>query len=73
MTEAYASGELSEIGQLIADYGLFKQLRFHSTTSRYGHLTRGPNYVTDETKQLMKESCSRNTGPHLCGRVDQRG
>ena len=55
ITEAYASGELSEIGQLIADYGLYKQLRFHSTTSKYGHLTRGPLYVTEETKQLMRK------------------
>jgi len=56
MLELWASGELVAITKAIAEKGLFAQLRGHSTTSQYGHLTRGPRYVTDEVKRLMREA-----------------
>lgn len=56
MLELWASGELVAITKAIAEKGLFAQLRGHSTTSQYGHLTWGPHYVTDEVKRLMREA-----------------
>ncbi|MGC8972175.1 MAG: ketol-acid reductoisomerase [bacterium] len=54
--ELYASGELGEIGNAIAQFGLWKQLVLHSHTSQYGHMTRGKKYITEETKRIMKEA-----------------
>ena len=56
MLELWASGELIAIAKAIVEKGLFAQLRGHSTTSQYGHLTWGPRYVTDEVKKLMREA-----------------
>lgn len=54
--ELYASGELGEIGHAIAQLGLWEQLKLHSRTSQYGHMTWGKRYITEETKRLMKEA-----------------
>lgn len=54
--ELYASGELGEIGHAIAQLGLWEQLKLHSRTSQYGHMTWGKRYITEETKKLMKEA-----------------
>lgn len=54
--ELYASGELGEIGHAIAQLGLWEQLKLHSRTSQYGHMTWGRRYITEETKRLMKEA-----------------
>ncbi|MGC8621843.1 MAG: ketol-acid reductoisomerase [Caldisphaera sp.] len=53
--ELYASGELAEIADSMKDIGLFKQLRTHSHTSQYGQLTTGPEFVTNETKELIRQ------------------
>jgi ketol-acid reductoisomerase len=50
VTELYASGEASEILGHMAQNGFFRQMRFHSTTSQYGTLSRGPGLITDEAK-----------------------
>jgi ketol-acid reductoisomerase len=48
--ELYASGEASEILGHMAQNGFFRQMRFHSTTSQYGTLSRGPGLVTKEAQ-----------------------
>ncbi len=53
--ELYGSGELAEIAAAMKDQGLFEQLKTHSRTSQYGQLTRGPEYVMDEIKGLIKK------------------
>jgi ketol-acid reductoisomerase len=54
--ELYASGELGAIGNSIAQLGLWNQLKLHSHTSQYGHMTWGKRYITEETKRIMKEA-----------------
>ncbi|WP_069806646.1 ketol-acid reductoisomerase [Vulcanisaeta thermophila] len=54
--ELWASGELIAIAKAIMEKGLFAQLRGHSTTSQYGHLTWGPRYITDEVRRLMRQA-----------------
>ncbi len=46
----YASTESSEIMKLMAEYGFFKQMKYHSTTSQYGTLTRAQTLLNDEIK-----------------------
>lgn len=46
----YASTESSEIFRLMAELGFFKQMKFHSTTSQYGTLTRGEALLNEEVK-----------------------
>ncbi|MEM3859076.1 MAG: hypothetical protein QW478_06675, partial [Candidatus Micrarchaeaceae archaeon] len=53
--ELYGSGELAEIAESMKNMGLFKQLKTHSRTSQYGQLTRGPKYIGEETKNLIRE------------------
>lgn len=49
--ELYASGEASEIFGHMAKNGFFKQMANHSTTSQYGTLSRGPDFITEEMKK----------------------
>jgi len=50
----YASTESSEIMRLMAEFGFFKQMKYHSTTSQYGTLTRGARLLTDEIKERAR-------------------
>jgi ketol-acid reductoisomerase len=50
----YASTESSEIMRLMADFGFFKQMKYHSTTSQYGTLTRGEILLNDEIKEKAR-------------------
>jgi ketol-acid reductoisomerase len=50
----YASTESSEIMRLMAEFGFFKQMKYHSTTSQYGTLTRGAALLTDEIKERAR-------------------
>lgn len=50
--ELYGSGELIEISKSILRYGLVGQLSLHSTTSRYGQLSRA-NYVINENAKVQ--------------------
>jgi ketol-acid reductoisomerase len=52
--ELYASGEAGEIVQEMADIGFFEQMRFHSRTSQYGTLSRGPVVLDDAIKERMR-------------------
>ena len=50
----YASTENSEIMKLMAEYGFFKQMKYHSTTSQYGTLTRAASLLNDEIKSMAR-------------------
>ncbi|MEM4482126.1 MAG: NAD(P)-dependent oxidoreductase [Desulfurococcaceae archaeon] len=54
--ELYASGELSEVAKYMAEIGLFEQMKLHSRTSQYGHLTRLKRHLTSELKDKMRTS-----------------
>ncbi|BBD73063.1 ketol-acid reductoisomerase [Sulfodiicoccus acidiphilus] len=53
LLEFYASGELAEIAQLMAQEGIFEQMKHHSTTSQYGTLTRFYKYY-DQVRELVE-------------------
>lgn len=53
--ELYASGEASEILGAMARNGFFKQMTHHSTTSQYGTLSRGPQFITDQMRHRARE------------------
>lgn len=53
--ELYASGETSEITGAMARNGFFRQMSHHSTTSQYGTLSRGPEFVTDAMRDNARE------------------
>jgi ketol-acid reductoisomerase len=61
--ELYASGEASEILGHMAENGFFRQMRFHSTTSQYGTLSRGPALILEQ----MKEQARRNLKEDIQG------
>jgi ketol-acid reductoisomerase len=50
----YASTESSEIMKLMAEYGFFKQMKYHSTTSQYGTMTRAEMLLNDEIKEKAR-------------------
>ena len=50
----YASTESSEIMKLMAEFGFFKQMKYHSTTSQYGTLTRGAQLLNEEIKERAR-------------------
>jgi ketol-acid reductoisomerase len=50
----YASTESSEIMRLMSEFGFFKQMKYHSTTSQYGTLSRGATLLTDEIKERAR-------------------
>ncbi|NLE44095.1 MAG: ketol-acid reductoisomerase [Chloroflexi bacterium] len=54
--EMYGSGEAAEIFQEMANVGLFKQMSFHSQTSQYGTLSRGPRMLPDAFLDQMKQA-----------------
>ncbi len=58
--ELYASGEASEILGAMARNGFFKQMRHHSTTSQYGTLSRGAQFITEEMRQRAREILRRD-------------
>jgi ketol-acid reductoisomerase len=51
----YASTESSEIMRLMAEFGFFKQMKYHSTTSQYGTLTRGAELLNDQIKERARQ------------------
>lgn len=52
----YASTENSEIFRLMAEYGFFKQMKYHSTTSQYGTLSRAADLLNDEIRAKAKHN-----------------
>ena len=58
--ELYASGEAADIFRLIADEGFYRQLHHHSTTARYGQLSRTPVFHSEELAARAQELWSRD-------------
>lgn len=57
LLELYASGEMSEVFQAMADLGFFKQLKYHSRTSQYGQLTNAfKMYSSPELKENIRKT-----------------
>ena len=52
--ELWKSGEIIEEIKAWVETGFFKQMGFHSTTSQYGSMTRGPRIVTEETRKTLR-------------------
>jgi ketol-acid reductoisomerase len=55
LLELYASGEPAQVFQEMADVGLFRQMRFHSRTSQYGTLSRGPRVLPDDFRATLAQ------------------
>jgi ketol-acid reductoisomerase len=58
--ELYASGEATEIFDLIEREGFYRQLKHHSTTAQYGDLSRGPRFRSEELLRLGRELLERD-------------
>jgi len=41
---------------LMAQYGFFKQMKYHSTTSQYGTLTRAEGLINDEIREQARHN-----------------
>jgi ketol-acid reductoisomerase len=54
--ELYGSGEAAQIFKEMAEVGLFQQMSFHSQTSQYGTLSRGPKMLPDNFRVKMQEA-----------------
>lgn len=52
--EMWGSKEAAEIFEAAAEVGLYKQASFHSQTSQYGTLSRGPRMLPDAFKDTMR-------------------
>lgn len=53
--ELYASGETAEIFAKMTKNGFFRQMTYHSTTSQYGTLSRGPSLINDAMRARARE------------------
>jgi ketol-acid reductoisomerase len=53
--ELYASGETAEIFAKMTKNGFFRQMAYHSTTSQYGTLSRGPSLINDAMRARARE------------------
>ena len=58
LLELYASGENIAVAKAIVEEGLWKQLKFHSHTSQYGHQKVGKQLVGEQTRDKLKEMLS---------------
>ncbi len=54
--ELYGSGEAAQIFKEMAEVGLYQQMSFHSQTSQYGTLSRGPKMLPDGFRDKMQEA-----------------
>ncbi|MBN1975894.1 MAG: ketol-acid reductoisomerase [Anaerolineae bacterium] len=53
LMELYGSGEAAQVFEEMARVGLFRQMSFHSQTSQYGTLSRGPRVLPDAFKSTL--------------------
>ncbi len=53
--ELYASGETAEIFAKMTKNGFFRQMAYHSTTSQYGTLSRGPSLINAAMRARARE------------------
>jgi ketol-acid reductoisomerase len=53
--EYFASGEMAEIANAMAEVGAFKQMSYHSHTSQYGTLSRGRRVVPGSVRWTLQK------------------
>jgi ketol-acid reductoisomerase len=53
LMELYGSGEAAQVFEEMAKVGMFRQMSFHSQTSQYGTLSRGPRVLPDAFKSTL--------------------
>lgn len=53
LMELYGSGEPAQVFQEMAQVGMFRQASFHSQTSQYGTLSRGPRVLPDDFRATL--------------------
>lgn len=56
LMELYASGEPAQVFKEMAEVGLFRQMSFHSHTSQYGTLSRGPRMLPDDFRATLAQA-----------------
>jgi ketol-acid reductoisomerase len=56
LLELYASGESAQIFQEMREVGLYQQMSFHSRTSQYGTLSRGPRMLPDDFRARLAQA-----------------
>jgi ketol-acid reductoisomerase len=56
LMELYASGEPAQVFKEMAEVGLFRQMSFHSHTSQYGTLSRGPQVLPDDFRATLAQA-----------------
>jgi ketol-acid reductoisomerase len=56
LMDMYQSGEPAQILQAAAEVGFFHQMAFHSRTSQYGTLSRGPRMLPDDFKAQLNQA-----------------
>jgi ketol-acid reductoisomerase len=56
LMELYASGEPAQVFEEMAEVGLFRQMSFHSHTSQYGTLSRGPRVLPDDFRATLAQA-----------------
>jgi ketol-acid reductoisomerase len=56
LMELYASGEPAQVFKEMAEVGLFRQMSFHSHTSQYGTLSRGPRVLPDDFRATLAQA-----------------
>ena len=54
MLEFWASGELSDVAEVIQTHGLFGQVKFHSLTSQYGQQVTGRHSAAEEEAERAR-------------------
>lgn len=56
LLELFASGESAQIFREMAEVGMFRQMSFHSRTSQYGTLSRGPTLLPDSFRASLLQA-----------------
>ncbi|MFW5747352.1 MAG: ketol-acid reductoisomerase [bacterium] len=56
LVEMYLSGEMAYTYEKMANYGIVKQLDYHSHTSQYGALSRGARYIGLPLKKKFQKT-----------------
>lgn len=55
LMELYISGERADFLRDFGKTGFYEEIKFHSTTSQYGTLSRAPRVLPDEAKKTIRE------------------
>lgn len=73
LLELYASGEAAQVFQEMAEVGLFRQINFHSQTSQYGTLSRGPVVLSDDFRTVLADILNEIQTGHFAKEWEAEG